>query len=159
MKKKRTYNTRLIKRNRSYTVQGIAVLFQLHENAVRRWVGHGLACIDDQKPQRVRGDMLAAFLNAQQSKRKQPCGALEMYCCKCRKPRPIWENTVDLIILNPKQMNITGLCGECGTPMFKAGSIKKLSEYHKTFNVQTVQGQHLIASSNPPVNCDLEKKE
>ncbi len=159
MKKKRTYNTRLIKRNRSYTVQGIAGLFQLHENAVRRWFGHGLSCIDDQKPQRVHGDALAAFLNAKQSKRRKPCEILEMYCCKCRQPRLIWENAVDLIIFNPKQMNITGLCAECSTPMFKAGSIKKLPEYHKTFHVQTVQGQHLIACSNPPVNCDLKRKE
>ncbi len=159
MKKKRTYNTRLIKRSRSYTLQEIAELYDLHINAVYRWVKGGLLCIDMQKPQRVHGSDLIDFLTARQSKRKQICKPTEMYCCSCRKPQPIWENTVDLIVSNSKQLNMTGLCAVCATTMFKGGSVKKLSEYYETLNVQTVQGEHLLACSNPPVKCNLERSQ
>ncbi len=155
MKKKRTYNVRLVKRHRSYTLYAIAALYDLHINAVRRW---GLPCIDGEKPQRVHGSDLIAFLDARQRARKNPCKKVtEIYCFPCRKQQSIWENAVDLIILNPKQLNITGLCNECGTSMFKMGSIQKLEEYQKIFHVQTVQGEHLIQRSDNPVMCDLKE--
>lgn len=158
MKKKRTYNTRLIKRHRSHTVQEIAALYDLHPNAVHRWIKAGLRCIDNQKPLRVHGDDLIAFLKTKQTTRKRPCNVTEAYCCKCRKAQPFWENAVDLLIRNPKQLTITGLCAVCSTKTFKGGSIRKLSEYQKTFHVQTIQGQHLIARDDPPVKCEIERR-
>ena len=139
MKKKRTYNTRLIKCGRSYTIQGIAKLYQIHSNAVDRWIDAGLECIDSVKPKRIHGSDLKTFLDDRQTKRKKPCKIHEAFCCKCRKPQAIWENVIDLIIRNQKQLTITGLCAVCSTSMYKGGSIKKLPEYHKLFNVQTVQ--------------------
>lgn len=157
MKKKRTYNTRLIKSTRSYTVQAIADLYDLHPNAVDRWFKAGLPRIDEKKPQRAHGTELIAFLKAKQSSRKRPCQPNELYCCKCRKSQPAWENTVDLIILNPKRLNITGLCAVCNRPAFRGGAVKKIPEYQKTFNVQTVQGGHLVTCSNPSVMCESER--
>ena len=156
MKKKRTYNTRLIRSGRSYTIQGIAELFDVHINAVDRWVEAGLVCIDDKKPRRVHGSALVDFLKARQSDRKKACNPHEIYCCKCRKTQAVWENAIDLIIRNAKQLNIAGLCAVCGAKTFKAGSLKSLSEYQKLFRVQTVQGEHIRACDNPPVMCGIE---
>jgi hypothetical protein len=159
VKKKRTYNTRLIKRSRSYLLQEIADLYKLHLNAIHGWVKAGLLCIDTQKPRRVHGNDLATFLNARQSTRKRVCQPTEIYCCKCRKPQPVWENAVDFIIRNTKQLNITGLCAVCHARTFRGGSVKKMPEYQKIFNMQTIQGEHLIACDNPPVNCELERRQ
>ncbi len=155
-RKKRTYNTRLIKCELSYTVQEIAERLSVHVNAVHRWTKVGLSCIDGLKPQMVHGSELIAFLKLRQSKRKYTCKETELYCCKCRKPQPAWEGQADLIIRNRKQLNIHALCAVCTTPMNKVGSIKKLEEYAKTFSVQTIQGEHLIEREYPPVKCEIE---
>lgn len=140
-------------------MQQIADLYGVHSNAVHRWLKAGLRAIDGQKPHRIHGSDLATFLSERQTKRKQPCAMTEIYCCKCRKPQPIWENAVDLIIRNANQLNISGLCAVCSTAMFKGGSIKMLHEYPKIFNVQTVLGEHLIARSNTPVKCEIERRD
>jgi len=80
--KKRTYNTRLIKRDYSYFVCEIADLFDLHPQAVRRWITAGLAIIDERRPFLIHGRDLIAFLNERQSQRKQPCAADELYCLR-----------------------------------------------------------------------------
>lgn len=73
LRKKRRYNTRRIKCSRNYTLQEIACLFDVHINAVRRWITEGLPCIDTQKPFLVHGSELVAFHNARQVKRKHAC--------------------------------------------------------------------------------------
>lgn len=152
MKKKRTYNTRLIKRNRSYTVQDVATLFQISTNAVLRW---GLTFMEGKKPQRIHGGELINHLNAKQSNRRHTCKANELYCCKCRRPQTVWENAAELIIRTPKQLNITGLCAICNTPAYRGGSVKKIHEYQKVFNVMTVREVHIVACVSPSVKCEL----
>ena len=42
MARRRTYNTQLVKRDFSYSIQEIAEQFGLHPQAVRRWIKAGL---------------------------------------------------------------------------------------------------------------------
>ena len=68
--KKRTYNTRLIKRDYCYFVWEIADLLHLHPNAVRRWIKAGLLSVDDHRPVLVYGGDLIEFLDTRQAQRK-----------------------------------------------------------------------------------------
>ncbi|NCC61287.1 MAG: hypothetical protein EOM12_10190 [Verrucomicrobiae bacterium] len=142
-KKKRTYNTRRIKRDFSYEYQEIAALLGVHKNAVGRWATEGLEVMKDAKPYLVYGGKLIDFLNARQSGRKQKCAPNEVWCCKCRAPRRLWENVADIVIRNQKKLSISGLCAVCETPVNQLGSVRKLPEYRQNFNVQTISGPHI----------------
>ena len=109
-KKKRTYNTRLIKRTCSYRYYEISDLFGVHPNMIAIWVKDGLRRIDDQKPYMIYGGDLADYLDAKQKKRKKPCRAGEIFCCKCQAPAPVWEGAVDITIRNEKTLYISGIC-------------------------------------------------
>lgn len=155
--KKRTYNTRRIKRDYSYELAEIAELFDLHISSIRNWIKAGLPLIDNGRPQLVHGSDLIAFLNVRQKKRKRPCKPFEGYCLKCRAPRAFWKSAVDVIIKTPARLQITGLCAECNTAIFKAGSVKKIPEYAKTFDIQTVQGRRIIERSHPTLMCHFKE--
>lgn len=157
-KKKRTYNTRRIKRNLSYTVQEVAELYGLHKNVVLRWIKDGLPVIDGRKPYLIYGVDLADYLDGRQKRRKQKCAPDEFYCCKCRAPRKAWENQADIVIKNESKLSVSALCAVCDTALHRMGAVKKLAEYQKIFSIQTTQGPHITDRASPSVMCDMKKE-
>jgi hypothetical protein len=134
--KKRTYNTRLIKRDYSYFVCEIADLFDLHPNAIRRWIKAGLITLDQRRPILIHGGDIIDFLDARQAARKQKCGASELYCFRCWRPRSPRFGRVELEIRNETRLNLSGACEGCGTRMHRAGSVARLAEYWKAFSIE-----------------------
>lgn len=157
-KKKRTYNTRLIKQDYSYRYYEIASLFGIHPNVIPRWVQDGLLRIDDQKPYMIHGADLARYLDARQKKRKKPCKAGELFCCKCHSPRLVWEGAVDITIRNEKTLYISGVCIVCDSTINQIGSMAKIPKYQETFNVLTIDPPDIIDSGNTSVKCEWRKE-
>lgn len=154
-RKKRTYNTRLIRQDYCYFVQEIADLFDLHPNAVRRWIRAGLSPIDDGRPMLIHGGDLISFLEGRQAKRKHKCRADEFYCCGCRKPRRAHENKVDIRIFSPTRLNLRAVCSICGTKIFRGGGTARLDEYRSVFDVVMVQATHINGWPDRPDKCQF----
>jgi len=157
--RKRTYNPRRARTGLSYTVQDVAEIYGLHKNAVLRWIKDGLPIIDQRKPYLIHGDDLAVYLRKKQSGRKQGCKPNEFFCFKCRAPRQAWENVADIQIRDKKRLSISGLCAICSTSVHRAGSVKKLAEYQKTFSIQTIREPRITDRACPIVNGDMRKDE
>jgi hypothetical protein len=157
-KKKRKYNTNLIKETLSHSIYGIAELFGIDRGTVRRWIKEGLPMIDSRKPYLVLGSDLKEFIKKRQGNRKSKCNSNELYCCKCRKPRTSWNNLVDLKILNERRILIIGICSQCDTRINKLSSLKKLDNIKGIFDVQTIHNQDLIGFNPCIVNADIKKE-
>ncbi|MBN8543660.1 MAG: helix-turn-helix domain-containing protein [Alphaproteobacteria bacterium] len=155
--KRRTYNTRLIRKQNTYTVNEIAERFLIHKNAVRNWLKEGLPTIDDKRPLMIHGSDLAAFLDARQKRRKRPCAVDEFYCCKCRTPRQVWERVVDLTQLKKGEWLARGICVVCESKTQRLYPTRSLPELRERFCVQTVSGEHISGSFHPPVICDFNQ--
>ena len=153
--KKRIYNTRLIKRDYSYFIHEIADLFQLHPNAVRRWIGAGLIAVDDRRPVLIHGRDLIAFLDARQAQRKQRCAADEMFCFRCRRPRRPRFGFVEIKLRGETRLNLSGICECCGTRMHRAGSVAKIERYRSAFTIQTPGEGRITGCSDPTLMCHL----
>ena len=156
-KKKRKYNTNLIKETLNYSIHDIASLFRIHRGTVRQWIKEGLPLIDNHKPFLVLGSDLKEFLKKRQGNRKTKCNANELYCCKCRKPRTSWDNLVDLKILNERRLLIMGICSQCDTKTNKLSSLKNLDEIKEIFDVQTIHNQNLIGFDPSIVNTNINE--
>jgi hypothetical protein len=155
---KRTYNTRLIKRDYSYLVCEIADLFHLHSNAVRRWIKTGLLSLDDRRPILVHGGDLIDFLDGRQARRKQKCAIDELYCFLCRCPRHPRLGRVEFKIRNETTLNISGVCDTCGTRMNRAGSVARIAEYRQAFNSRSPGEGRLTGRSDPTIMCHSTEK-
>ena len=157
--KRRTYNTRLIRRDFCYRVDEVAELYGLHRQAVRRWLRDGLPRIDDQRPILIHGGDLIAFLDARQSKRKQACASGEIYCCRCKSPRRPSHNLVSVKLQNDTHLMLSAKCDTCGTGMNQFGSVRKLDHYCSTFIIQTTRWPSIKGRSEPVVMCHLDEEE
>lgn len=155
---RRTYNLRLVRRTCSYTVHEVAELYSLHPNAVRRWIKQGLRTIDDRRPQLIHGSDLIDFLGERQQGRKHRCAPDEMFCCRCRVPRRPKGGRVAVDRLNARQIIIRGECELCGTRMNRGGSLARLHEVERAFNV-TVAPPRLRETTEPAVMCDSRQVE
>lgn len=157
--KRRTYNTRLIKRDYCYRVEEVAELFGLHVQAVRRWLRDGLRRIDDRRPILIHGSDLIAFLDERQSKRKCRCAAGELYCCRCRMPRRPRSCLVRIELETDSRLLLSGECVECAAAMRQIGSVRKLDLYRSTFVVQMKASTRIDGRSEPSVMCHLDEEE
>src|SRR3954454_7588800 len=80
-------NPRLAKIHRSYSVEELARLFNVHKNTIRAWFRQGLVAIDGQRPTVARGDETRRFLADRRARAKQACGPGRIFCLPCRAPK------------------------------------------------------------------------
>lgn len=160
MKQRRTkIQIHRVRKNTSYTVQEICALLGVHKNTVREWCRNGLSKIDDKRPCLIHGQDLKAYLIERQKARKQKCAPTEFYCCRCRTPRQSLGNLADLARRNFKTLMVSGICETCETPLHKIQATKNLPKILKTFDIPKSQQEHIIATLDPSLNCDLGRSE
>ena len=154
--KKRHPNHRLVKINRSYTVEETAGLFGMHKNTVRRWVKDGLAAIDDKRPMLIRGSVLAAFLQSRRIKNKQTCKPGELYCVRCHTPKVPAENMAEYHPITEKFGNLVAICPDCHALMNQHVSWAKIGEFCGKVDISFPEGHPRLGErTNPSVNSDF----
>lgn len=105
-------NHRRVKIHRTYSVEEVADVLDVHKNTVRQWLRQGLETIDSRRPLLVSGETLKGFLAKRRHDRKQPCRPGEIYCFGCKQPR---RPTGDTVYFNRAPGNRDSLIGECPT--------------------------------------------
>ncbi|BCL62314.1 hypothetical protein DGMP_30070 [Desulfomarina profundi] len=154
---KRYPNHRLVKIHRSYTVEEVAGLFSIHKNTVRNWIKSGLATIDRKRPALIQGSVLVDFLQKRRTKNKQTCKPGELYCVRCRMPRPAAGDMADYSPDSEKTGNLTAICPVCDTIMNRRVNLAKISEVSGNIDITFPEElRHIVDSEKPSVNCDLK---
>jgi transposase-like protein len=154
----RRYNARRVKIHRSYTVEEVARLFEVHKNTVRAWLKSGLQQIDDRRPTLLLGRQLASFLHARREHKRQRCRPEELYCFRCRAPRTSAAQRADYLPITASSGNLRAICSVCGTHMYRRISWRKLATEVGDLQVALPQAQQrLVEGADPCLNCDLEQ--
>ena len=153
---KRYPNPRLVKIHRSYTVEEVARLLGKHKNTVRHWVKDGLATIDDKRPMLIFGHDLVAFLQARRVKNKQTCKPGELYCVRCRVPRPPAGDMAEYSAVSEKIGNLIAICPACDAIMNRRVSLARIGEICGNMDITFPKAlQHIVERAKPTVNSDL----
>jgi len=153
---KRYPNPRRVKIHRNYTVEEVTELLGIHKNTVRQWIKQGLPTIDDKRPMIILGKDLFDFLQARRVKNKRPCKPGEMYCLRCRVPKPPALNMAEYQPRTEKLGNLYGICPDCGTGMNRNVNPSKLNQIRGQMDITLPQGvQRIVDSEHPPVNSDF----
>jgi hypothetical protein len=154
--RKRHPNHRYVKRHRSYTVEGIASLFNIHKKTVRGWVKAGLSPIDDKRPMLILGSELIAFLRARRVRNKQTCRPGEIYCVRCRAPKFPAADMADYLPVTEKVGNLKARCPNCDSIMNRCVSLAKLGKIRGKMEITFPQALRRLGESyQPTVNSDL----
>lgn len=153
---KRHPNPHLVKTHRSYTVEEVAGLYGIHKNTVRNWVKNGLATIDSKRPTLIQGSILVEYLQERRTKNKQTCKPGELYCVRCRVPRPAGGDMAEYSPVNEKTGNLVAICPVCYATINRRVSRAKIGEVIGNIDITFPEAlRHIVDSTKPSVNCDL----
>lgn len=150
-------NPRLVKINRSYTVDEIAKLFGIHKNTVREWIKSGLPVVDNCRPVLILGSELRKFLELKRTKNKQTCQPCELYCLRCRKPQKPAGNMADFTPITDKVGNLIAICPVCDAIINKRINMTTLALISTQMDITFTQAPKRIGdSTQPTVNSDFK---
>jgi len=151
-------NYRRVKIHRSYTVEEIASLLDLHKNSVRTWVKAGLPTCDGQRPMLILGSDLAAYLQARRKKNKRPCKLGEFFCVRCRLPRVPAGGMVDYKPESETNGRLEAICPVCDCIMNRWISLAKWEQIcGKTEVTITEASEQVSDRTQPAVNSDFRE--
>lgn len=149
-------NPCLAKIHRSYSVEDVSRLFQIHKNTIRTWLRQGLKPIDDQRPMLLRGCELRRFLAERRARAKQVCGPGRIYCLPCRAPKAPAGNMAECIVVSDTAGTLQGICPDCDRMIFRKVNPMKIEEVQGGLDVTLTRPQLRIEDTERPyVNCDL----
>jgi excisionase family DNA binding protein len=153
---KRHPNPRRVKIHRSYTVEEVARLLEVHKNTVRQWIKRGLPTLEDRRPKLILGPDLAAFLKAKRTKNKKKCKPGEMYCLRCRVPKHPALNMAEYQPKTETLGNLFGICPDCGAGMNRNVNPAKLDQIRGKLEITFPQGiRRIVDCEQPPVSSDF----
>jgi hypothetical protein len=156
--RKRRPNYRLVKIHRSYTVEEIARLFGTHKNTVRAWVKAGLPTSDGKRPILILGRELAGYLKTRRTKNKRPCQPGEIYCVRCRAPKPPAGGMAEYQPITESLGNLEGICPDCDGMIYRRASKAKLPEIRGNLDISFSEAERRVSKSDPPtVNSDFNQ--
>jgi Helix-turn-helix domain len=156
--RKRRPNHRLVKINRSYTVEEAARLFGIHKNTVRQWIKAGLPTCDRKRPALILGPELAAFLKARRTKNKRPCKPGEFYCVRCRAPKRPAGDMADYQPITATFGNLSGICPDCEGMIYRRANIAKLAAIQGNLNITFAEAERRVTETDSPiVNSDFSQ--
>jgi len=159
MKKRRHPNHRLVKGNRTYTVEEIATLFDNHKNTVRQWIKDGLTTTDDKRPMLVHGQDLVDFLKARRLKNKRKCRPGELYCVRCRAPKLPAGGMADYCPITEKYGNLVAICPDCNSLMNRHVSLARIGEFSRKVDITFPEELSRIRECfYSPVNSDFRQE-
>ena len=124
---KRTHNPNKCKIHHSYTVEEVALLYEVHKRTVRNWIIKGLPICDDKRPLLILGTDLKQFLKQQRQNNKHKCKPSELYCFKCREPRLPDHKTIEFIEETNTKGRVIAACSVCNSLMNKYFSLKNIT--------------------------------
>lgn len=151
-------NPQLVKIHRSYSVEDVSRLFEIHKNTVRNWLRDGLQSIDERRPILVLGKELARFLTKRRARTKQKCGPGQIYCLPCRAPKAPAGNVADCIATNATMGNLCGICPDCGRMIYRRVNPQKLDAVRGDLDVTVALAPSRIeGTTDPSVNCDFRQ--
>lgn len=154
-KKSRHPNYRLLKIHRSYTVEKIAQLLDVHKNTVRNWFKQGLPAIDRQRPTLILGSILSRFLRDRRQRGRWRCAPGEIYCVKCRVPVQPAGDMAEYLAKTSTWGVLRGICPACESLIHRLVSWARLDDSRGSLEITISQARlHIIDSRSFSANCD-----
>ena len=151
-------NYRRVKIHRSYSVEEVARLLDVHKNTVRAWVKAGLPICDRQRPMLILGSELAESLQARRKKNKRPCKLGEFYCVRCRLPRVPAGGIVDCKPEGEANRRLEAICPVCDSIMNRWISLAKWEQICGEVEATIAGASEQVSDrTQPAVNSDFKE--
>ena len=148
-------NPRLAKIHRSYSVEEMARLFNVHKNTIRSWLKQGLGAIDGHRPTVARGGEIRRFLAGRRARAKRVCGPGRIYCLPCRAPKVPAGRMAECVATSDTNGTLRGICPDCDRMIYRTVNPQKIAAVRGDLDVTLTQAcARLEETTKANVNCD-----
>jgi hypothetical protein len=148
-------NPRLAKIHRSYSVEEMARLFDVHKNTIRTWFTHGMKAIDGQRPIVARGEEIRRFLTERRVRAKRPSGPGHIYCLPCRAPKVPALKMAECVKTGDTTGTLQGICPDCCRMIYRRVNPQKIDAVRGDLDITVTQAAPRIEETTKlNVNCD-----
>lgn len=104
----------------------------------------------------ILGRHLAEFLQARRTRNKRTCQPGELYCVRCRAPKPPAGDMADYVAITESLGNLVAICPDCEALMNRRVSLAKLDQIRGRLDITMPQAlEHINERNHPSVNSDL----
>lgn len=165
VRKKKTYNIRLIRARRCYTMSEISLLLNVHVRTVQAWHKQEMVPIEpNDKPLLFLGIEIKRFLSNRQKARKCRLKENEFFCPRCKTPRASLPQGIRIVDTNRRigkndvLVLIRGLCDTCRCKLSRFSTRNKVKSSFWTRMVEQVR-MGLREDSSATLNTDFKGDE
>ncbi len=164
MKKKRTYDLRLIKKRHSYSTSELSKKISVHPRTIQEWRKQGMKPIEiNNRNFLFMGYDIVRFISEKQQKRKQKLEVNEFFCPKCKSPQTSTLNNITILVTNKKigkdnlSIHIKGVCTKCRCILTRFSSKTMLKNSY--WGLKLKEG-HVRLKGYPPsaLNTDIKQE-
>ncbi|RKX18570.1 MAG: hypothetical protein DRP35_09060 [Candidatus Zixiibacteriota bacterium] len=164
MKKKRTYDLRLIKKRHSYSTSELSKKLNVHPRTIQVWRKQGMVPIEAHSRKLLfMGFEIIRFISEKQQKRKQKLKVNEFFCPRCKSPKTSMLNDIKILVTNKKigiddlSIHIKGICEKCHCTLTRFSSKTKLKNSY--WGLKLKEG-HVRLEGYPPsaLNTDIKQE-
>lgn len=142
-------NPRLAKLHRAYSVPELAALLGAHPHTVRGWIKAGLPTVDCTRPVLIHGIEFQEWWAKRRKVAQRPLQPGQLYCFKCREPRPPALGMVDYDPFNATSGNLKALCTCCATPMHRRTRLASIAATMPGCDVRILEGETRLGAIQP----------
>jgi hypothetical protein len=104
----------------------------------------------------ILGHILVAFLQARREKNKQTCKPGELYCVRCRAPKPPAGDMAEYFQITEKFGNLVGICPDCEALINRRVSLAKIGQVRGKMDISFPEElRQLYESTYPTLNSDF----
>ena len=151
-------NPRLAKIHRSYSVDEMARLFDVHKNTVRRLAQARFGGNRRPAPDRGPWRRNSPLPSDRRARAKRACGPGRIYCLPCRAPKVPAVKMVECVATSDTAGTLRGICPDCDRMIYRRVNPQKLDAVRGDLDVTVTQAQPRIEETTKPnVNCDSTK--
>lgn len=156
-------NVNLVKRNKFYTTQMLRKELCVHIRSIQSWVKQGMKVASNERPRLFWGQDVKNFLKEKQKSRKILLAANEFYCLHCRKAVSSVNNKVfisetgKIVGDDIPELQIMGICDQCGSWVYRISNLKRFSEYSSVFQIENAEEFEKILAKFKAVKKGLSK--
>ena len=152
-------NSRQAKLHRSYSVVELADLLSVHKHTVRGWLRAGLPTVDSTRPVLILGSAFQDWWSKRRKAAKRPLKPGQLYCFKCREPKPPALKMVKYAATNSTTGNLKALCDTCGTMMHRRVRLADICTIMPDLDVRRTQAAPSIRErAHPSLNPDYPEE-
>lgn len=151
------HNTRLIRKDYTYTVAQVAEMFQANPQTVLRWVDDGLVVIPQTRPYLIHSSDLHDYLSTRQAKQKHPCTDAQIFCLKCRLPRGVQQGTLTTQNTRNNFLRLCGRCDTCGCKTNKVIKPEKWGQNHPLYVCIKPSVEQHSGTLSPQPECQSQQ--